>query len=168
MTRPHAALVGMLIACLLCLLFGGCAMLPMPFQPATQDNSNAAEGTFLVLATVDTLQTIQIAKHPKCFYERDPLARALYGSSHPSVGKVIGINLLMITAHTMLASWLDDKAAAENTRYNDEDHYGLGPWELTRFAFHAVSLGAEASATIGNWQRGLHVNNAVTCPAEQP
>lgn len=141
-------------------LLTGCAALPMPFQPNSQENSNYAEGAFLVLATVDTLQTVQIAKHPKCYYEADPLARALYGTRHPSVGKVIGINLVMITVHTMVASWLDDKVAAENARYDAEDKYGVGPWYGARFVFHAVSLGLEGSAVLNNYNHGIHLTNS--------
>lgn len=158
-----AAMGGAILAVVALLVLGGCAALPMPFQPITQDTSNAAEGAFLVLATVDTLQTVQIAKHPACYYERDPLARALYGTRHPSVGKVIGVNLVMITAHTMVASWLDDKVAAENARYDTEDKYGVGPWYGARFLFHAVSLLAEGSATLGNYNRGIHLTST-GCP----
>lgn len=159
----HAALAGAVLGALGLVALGGCAALPMPFQPATQENSNAAEGTFLVLATVDTLQTVQIAKHPACYYERDPLARALYGTRHPSVGKVIGVNLVMITAHTVVASWLDDKVAAETARYEADDTYGVGPWYGARFLFHAVSLLAEASSDLGNYNRGIHLTST-GCP----
>lgn len=158
-----AALGGAILVVLALLVAGGCAALPMPFQPHTQDDSNYAEGAFLVLAAVDTLQTVQIAKHPKCYYEADPLARALYGTRHPSVGKVIGINLVMITAHTMVASWLDDKVATENARYDAEDKYGVGPWYGARFVFHAVSLLAEGSATLNNYNRGIHLTST-GCP----
>lgn len=158
-----AAFAGAILCVIALLVLGGCAALPMPFQPKSDENSNYAEGGFLVLATVDTLQTIQIAKHPACYYEADPIARALYGTRHPSVGKVIGINLLMITAHTMVASWLDDKVAAENAEYDAEDKYGVGPWYGLRVVFHAVSLGLESSAVLNNYNRGIHLTST-GCP----
>lgn len=164
-TREYARLRFQLalMAAIILALLTGCAALPMPFQPHTQEDSNYAEGTFLALATIDTMQTVQIAKHPKCYYESDPLARALYGTKHPSVGKVIGINVLMITAHTMVASWLDDKVAAESARYDAEDKYGAGPWMMARFVFHVVSIGGEASATLNNWNRGIRLTST-GCP----
>lgn len=154
MTRSHAALVGMLIACILCLFFGGCAMLPMPFQPVSQENSNYAEGGFLVLATVDTVQTMHLKPGTACAYEADPLARALYRSRTPPPGRVLVTNLVMITAHTMVASWLDDKVAAESAQYEKDDTYGVGPWMAARFVFHVVSLGAETSAVLNNYNHG--------------
>lgn len=133
----------------------GCAALPIPLQPKNSDyNSNMAEGTFIVLASVDTLQTTHIRPGTSCAYEADPLARMLYRSRTPPPGRVIGVNLLMITAHTMVASWLDDRVAAEDARYNAEDRYGVGPWYATRFVFHAVSLIAESSAVFNNYNHG--------------
>lgn len=70
----------------------GCAVLPMPFQPETQDNSNMAEGTFLVLAGADTAQLMRCEPHP---------------------GRTLGISLAAMTVHTFVASWLDDMVAQQ-------------------------------------------------------
>lgn len=139
----------------LCAALSGCAALPIPLQPKNEQyNSDMAEGAFIVLAGVDTLQTTHIRPGTSCAYEADPLARMLYRSRTPPPGRVIGVNLLMITAHTMVASWLDDRVAAEDVRYNAEDRYGVGPWYATRFVFHAVSLIAESSAVFNNYNHG--------------
>lgn len=123
--------------CLLAILvaLSGCAALPTFMQPKTEETSEA-EGAWLGLDTLDTLQTVQIAKHPKCWREADPLAAAIYGTDHPSVGKVIGVNLVLMAAHTMVASWLDEEVA-KHDRLNDGN---VGPWYVGRFVFHAVSL----------------------------
>lgn len=150
----HAALGGALLVALVMMALGGCAALPMPLQPHTDENSNMAEGAFLVLATVDTIQTMHLKRGTSCDYEADPAAAFLYGSKNPSPGRVLGVNLLMITAHTMVASWLDDEVAAENARYTAEDKYGVGPWYGLRFVFHAVSIVAEGAAVFNNYNHG--------------
>lgn len=128
------------------LALGGCAALPMPLQPQTENNSNMAEGTFIVLAAVDTVQTMHIRQGTSCDHEADPVAAALYGSRYPKPGRVLVTNLALITVHTMLASWLDDKVAAGG------DNVGI--WYTGRTAFHAVSIVAEGSSVINNHMRG--------------
>src|SRR5271170_3007539 len=65
----------------------GCAMLPIPFQPANdQYNSNMAEGAWLVIDGVDTAQTMHLKeiRNPTtrvtCNHEGDPFAVKVYGS----------------------------------------------------------------------------------------
>lgn len=128
----------------------GCAALPMPLQPQTQDNSNMAEGTFIVLAAVDTVQTMHIRQGTSCDHEADPIAAALYGSKYPKPGRVLLTNLALITVHTMVASWLDDKVA-EHVALDDGS---VGPWYVGRIAFHTVSIVAEGSNVISNHGRG--------------
>lgn len=129
-------------------VLGGCAALPMPLQPQTENNSNMAEGTFIVLAAVDTVQTMHIRQGTSCDHEADPVAAALYGSRYPKPGRVLVTNLALITVHTMLASWLDDKV--EQHKADDS----AGPWYVGRIAFHAVSIVAEGSSVISNHSRG--------------
>lgn len=123
---------------------GGCAALPMPFQPVAQDNSNKAEGAWLVLDAVDTLQTVQIAKHHNCFRESDPLAAWIYGSKYPNAGRVVLTNIVLATAHTMVTSWLDDKVAT-----------GSIGWYRARVAWHTGSLLYSGVAVAHNMQQGL-------------
>lgn len=127
----------------------GCAALPMPLQPVNEQyNSNYAEGGFLVLATVDTLQTMHIRQGTSCDHEADPVAAALYGSRYPKPGRVLLTNLALITVHTMVTSWLDDKVAEH--AHDDS----AGPWYVGRIAWHGVSLFVEGAAVVSNHSRG--------------
>lgn len=152
MSNAHAALGGALIAVLLMVLLGGCAALPIPFQPANEQyNSNMVEGTWLVLDAVDTAQTMHIrASNPTCSYEADPLARAIYGSRDPKPARVLLTNLALATVHTMVTSWLDDEVAKHMTA--DDDQAGL--WYVGRVGWHAVSLIASGSSVINNYAHG--------------
>lgn len=141
----------MIAIAFLCTAIYGCAALPMPLQPqAEQYNSNVAEGGFLVLAAIDTAQTTHIRKGTSCDHEADPMAAVLYGSRYPSKGRVIGTNLALMTVHTMVTSWLDDKVAAHD-QLNDGS---VGPWYVGRVVWHGVSLLAEGTAVINNHSRG--------------
>lgn len=133
----------------------GCAALPLGMQPSNELSSDA-EGAFLVLDTIDTLQTVDIAKHPQCWREADPVAAKIYGSDHPSAGKVIGINVALMLAHTMVASWLDDEvdkhlALDQATPGTDS----VGPWYVGRIVFHTVSIVASGAAVINNKRLGI-------------
>ncbi len=126
----------------------GCAALPMPLQPQTDNSSNMAEGGFIVLAAMDTLQTMHIRPGTRCDHEADPIAAALYGSKYPKPGRVLLTNLALITVHTMVASWLDDKVA----QHAKDDSAGV--WYVSRVGFHTVSLVMEGAAVINNRNRG--------------
>lgn len=136
-----------LAAALLLFALTGCAAFPMPLQPATDNNSNYAEGAFIVLASVDTAQSMHIRKGTSCDHEADPLAAALYGSRYPKPGRVLLTNIALITVHTMIASWLDDKVA----EHAKDDNAGL--WYVGRVGFHTVSLVVEGAAVIHNRSR---------------
>lgn len=120
-------------------------------QPIEQATSNYAEGAFLVLDTVDTLQTINIAKHPNCWREADPFAAKIYGTDHPKVGEVIAINVALMLAHTMVAAWLDDEVAAHD-KANDGS---VGPWYVGRVVFHTVSILGSGAAVLNNKHLGI-------------
>lgn len=129
----------------------GCAMLPMPLQPANEQyNSDMAEGAFIVLAAVDTAQTMHIKQGTSCDHEADPIAAAIYGSPHPKPVRVLLTNIALITVHTMVTSWLDDKVA-EHDQLNDGS---VGPWYVGRVVWHGASLLAEGSSVINNKVRG--------------
>lgn len=134
------------------LLLDGCAALPMPLQPNDPSyNSNMAEGTFIVLAAIDTVQTMHISKGGSCDHEADPAAAFLYGSKYPKPGRVLLTNLVMITAHTMVTSWLDDEVA----KHAHDDSEGL--WFSGRFVWHAISIGAEAGSVVNNYRIGCRL-----------
>lgn len=125
------------------LVISGCAALPMPLQPAQQTVSNYAEGGFLVLDGIDTMQTIQIAKHHNCLREGDPVAAWFYGSKYPSEGRVIVTNLGIAVVHTVVTSWLDDHAGDN------------GFWRDTRIAWGVVSLAYSGGAVVNNYSKGI-------------
>jgi len=148
------ALLALAVA-LVVVFCAGCAALPMPLQPKNEQyNSDMAEGAFIVLAGIDTAQTMHIRSGTKCGYEADPIAAGLYGTREPKPGKVLLVNLAMITVHTMVASWLDDKVAAEDTKMTAGQDNNLGPWYVTRVGFHAVSLLLEGAAVANNFSKG--------------
>lgn len=141
----------MLLILLICVACSGCAMLPMPLQPANEQyNSNYAEGGFIVLAAVDTAQTMHIRKGTSCDHEADPIAAALYGSKYPKPGRVLLTNIALITVHTMVTSWLDDEVA----KHDQANDGSVGPWYVGRVVWHGASLLAEGSAVISNKTRG--------------
>lgn len=152
-----AALIIVSVFLIITLLMSGCAVLPIPLNPQSeQQNSNYAEGAFLALDSIDTLQTINIAKHPKCWREADPWAAKMYGTDHPSVGEVVGVNLALMLVHTMVASWLDDEVAKHVAM--DAATPGLdsvGPWYVGRIVFHMVSIGASGAAVLNNKHLGI-------------
>lgn len=140
------------VVCLGLFVMTGCAALPIPFSPQTQQqNSNWAEGTFIALDTIDTLQTVQIAKHPQCWREADPMAAKIYGTDHPSAGAVVGINFALMIAHTMVASWLDDEVA----KHDMANDGSVGPWYVGRIAFHTVSILYSGAAVLHNKGLGI-------------
>jgi hypothetical protein len=125
----------------------------MPLQPNTQNDSNYAEGGFLVLATVDTVQTMHIRKGTSCDHEADPIAAALYGSRYPRPGRVLVTNLALMTVHTMITSWLDDKVAEHDSLHDGS----VGPWYVGRIAWHGASLFIEGAAVANNASHGCRL-----------
>lgn len=133
------------------LILVGCAALPMPLQPANEQyNSNYAEGGFLVLETVDTLQTMHIRQGTSCDHESDPIAAKIYGSPHPKAGRVLVTNLVLMTVHTMATSWMDDEVA----KHDQANDSSVGPWYIGRVVWHAASILAAGSSVINNRDRG--------------
>ena len=129
----------------------GCAALPMPLQPENEQyNSNHAEGGFIVLAAIDTAQTMHIRRGSSCDHEADPIAAALYGSKYPKPGRVLLTNLALITVHTMVTSWLDDEVARHDSLHDDS----VGLWYVGRVVWHGASLFAEGAAVASNASRG--------------
>lgn len=146
-----------LVLVLVLVTLQGCAMLPIPFQPQNEQyNSNAAEGTWLVLDAIDTAQTMHLHRDrdPQtlvmCNREADPMAAKIYGSQYPSPSRVLLTNIALATVHTMVTSWLDDEVA----KHDKADDGSVGPWYVGRIAWHAVSIGYSAYAVINNHRQG--------------
>lgn len=142
---------------LACFMLHGCAMLPIPLQPANEQyNSNMAEGTWLVLDGIDTLQTMHLkrVRNPTtvvtCNHEADPLAARVYGSEYPSPSRVLLTNIALATVHTMVTSWLDDEVA----KHDKLDDGSVGPWYVGRVIWHAASIGYSAYSVLNNKRQG--------------
>jgi len=130
MTTVRPGFIALLIVALLLLVLSGCAALPMPLQPNTENNSNMAEGAVIVLTLADTAQTM----HCK-----------------PKPGRVLVTNLALLTVHTMVSSWLDDKVE----QHKADDSAGF--WYVGRITFHAVSILGEGAAVASNASRGCRL-----------
>lgn len=147
----------LLVASMVLFLFEGCAMLPIPFQPANEQyNSNMAEGAWLVLDGVDTAQTMHLTevRNPTvrmpCNHEADPIAAKIYGSQYPSPSRVLLTNVALATVHTMVTSWLDDEVA----KHDLADDGSVGPWYVGRVMWHAASIFYSGGSVIHNWAVG--------------
>jgi hypothetical protein len=135
----------------------GCAVLPIPFQPANEQyNSNASEGAWLVLDGVDTTQTMHLKeiRNPTsrvtCNHEGDSIAAKLYGGVYPSPSRVLLTNLALAAVHTMATSWLDDEVA-KHDQLNDGS---VGGWYVGRIAWHAASIAYSAASVLNNVKQG--------------
>lgn len=138
-------------------ILSGCAALPMPLQPKHEDyNSNLAESAWLVAAAVDTAQTMGIKRGTSCDHEADPVAAALYGSRYPKPGRVLVTNLVLMTGHAMVTSWLDDKVAEADLNQSPDHETYAGLWYVSRIVWHAVSLGATGASVISNHDKGCN------------
>jgi hypothetical protein len=147
------------LALALLLAVTGCETIPTAPAGFTNPTTRRAEYAWLALDVVDTMQTVTIARSPDCLYEADPLARMLYGSAHPSVGRVLGVNAAMAGAHYQLGAWLD-----RNTEraLSDEDNSNAGLWYVGRAAFYGLSFLGSGTAVIGNVQLGIKPLSHVT------
>jgi hypothetical protein len=131
------------------LLLPGCAALE-PILPVYENRTTAkAETVWLGMHAVDTMQTVTIARNPECYHEANGLAAAIYGSEHPSTGRVVATNLVMAYAHAKLGAYLDRKAEAEAAEDN-----GIG-WYVARGGFYVASFLGTGLAVTNNSMRGI-------------
>jgi len=149
----------LIIALVLLFLCSGCAAIaPVGMFPREQ-STRVAEGSWLVLHSIDTAQTVQIARNPTCHREADPLAARIYGSEHPNESRVLLTNVLLAAVHSSVSRWLDDRVDAARLRDDDS----VGPWYVGRIAWHTVSLLGTGASVINNYGRGLTPTSA-GCP----
>lgn len=125
----------------------GCAMFPR------EQTTRRAEVAWITLDAIDTLQTMQIAKHPECFHEHNPIASALYGSDHPTVSRVAVTNVALALLHPVVSRWLDDG-------YENASDDTVGLWAFGRIGWHGLSLLGSGRAVLGNFSIGLTPTSA--------
>lgn len=154
----RVAFMGALL--LLLVSLQGCAMLPVPLQPQNEQyNSNMAEGAWLVLDGIDTLQTMHLKRDRNpttvvtCNREADPLAVKVYGTQYPSPSRVLLTNIALATVHTMVTSWLDDEVA----KHDQANDGSVGPWYVGRIAWHTVSIAFTLHSVINNVKEGCRL-----------
>ena len=159
MTIVRPRFIVALILALVVLFLSGCAAIaPVGMFPREQ-GSRVAEGSWLVLHSIDTAQTVQIARNPTCHREADPLAARVYGSEHPSESRVLLTNVLLAAVHSSVSRWFDDHVA--DARARDDD--SVGPWYVDRVAWYTVSLLGSGASVANNFGRGLTPTSA-GCP----
>lgn len=152
-------LVALILALLLLIMLGGCATVEPGRMFPREHGSRVAEKVWLALDTVDTMQTVQIAKHPQCFREANPVAASIYGSEHPKAGRVVLTNVVLALVHSRVSRWFDD--GVSRARLRDDD--SVGPWYVGRIAWHAVSIAGTSAAVADNFSQGIGPTS-VRCP----
>jgi hypothetical protein len=157
LARPAFRLAFWTSVLLLWFSLSGCATLPMPLQPKNEQyNSNMAEGAWLVLDGIDTIQTMHLKRDRDptttvtCNREADPLAAKIYGGQYPSPSRVLLTNLALATVHTMVTSWLDDEVA----KHDQANDGSVGPWYVGRVVWHAASIAFSLHSVINNAKQG--------------
>lgn len=148
-----------LVLALVLLALTGCATVPPSGVFPREQGSRAAESTWLALHAVDTLQTVQIAKHPECFRESNPIAAGVYGTDHPSAGRVAVTNVALAFVHSVVSRWLDDNVAESEATHDGN----VGGWYVGRIVWHGLSIGGTGGAVAGNFSLGLTPTSA-RCP----
>lgn len=134
----------------------GCSLV----APYTNDTTRTVERTWLVMHAVDTAQTVTIARSPTCLREADPVAANIYGSEHPSAGRVIAINAALGYAHYRIGGWIDYRTQQAAI---DPDDTSYGGWYLFRAAWHGVALIGTGFAVVHNAQAHVGPFSAETC-----
>lgn len=146
----------LVLALLLLYTCSGCTTTPGVFP--REHGSRVAEKIWLTLDTVDTLQTVQIARNPTCYREANPLAATVYGGDHPKAGTVAVANVILAFVHSSVSRWFDDGYARAEARQDDS----AGPWAVGRIAWHTVSILGTGAAVANNFSRGIGPTGA-TC-----
>ena len=97
-----------------------------------------AEAVWQTAHLIDTAQTMQIAKNPECYHEKNPITRSLIGK-HPSEEAVVAWGIGMAVAHYQVTRLL--------TRYE------APRW--VQWGWQAVSIGSTGAAVVNNHEIGL-------------
>lgn len=131
---PFATLVR-LVAILPLLLIAGCS---------TYGRMSTPEKAWQGMHAIDTLQTIQIAKHPDCYMEN---TSAWAIGEHPSTGRVLVFMAAASYLHAKVSYLLDD--------------YGADPTWIR--AWDWISLLTKGYTVGHNFSIGLGVTSAKGC-----
>lgn len=142
-------IIALVIVSLLAFLTG-CAAYPI------DKGSRRAEAAWELLDTVDTMQTVQIARHPACFREANPAAAFLYGGSQPPPQRVLLTNMALMLVHSSVSRWFDDRYTHAEAR----DDGSAGPWAFGRIVWHTVSIVGTGAAVANNFSRGIGPTSA--------
>lgn len=118
-----------------------------------EQSSQVLEVTWQALNTVDTMQTIQIAKYPQCFYEGNPIAADIYGTEHPSEKRVMITNVVLALAHSAVSRWLDDRVDAASPEHFED-------WRATRRFWHTMSIIGTTAAVANNFNNHVRPTSA--------
>lgn len=154
--RSVTLLYKLAIVALLGLQLTGCEVLNASFE---NDTTRKAEYTWLAMHAVDTMQTVTIARSPECLREANSLAAAIYGSDHPSAGRVVATNLALAFVHAKVGAWLDERT--ERAMFNDTDT--RGGWYMARGMYYVVSFLGTGIAVGGNVTRGVKPLSHMDC-----
>lgn len=125
-------------------LTGGCAVLPMNWQPK-DDDSRKAEAIWDAIDTIDTVQTAKFVQRTTC-HEADPTARLVYGGGNPAPARVISTNVVLMGVHSAVSRWFDNHYDASSAA----DDGNAGIWYISRIAWHVASLGISTASVVNN------------------
>lgn len=90
------------------------------------------EVSYQALHAVDFAQTVQIARSPKCYEEKDLVTARIIGH-HPTPSKVAGMWAAESMVHYAISGWLDRSSEANG-----------GAWTVARDTWHVVGVAWEA------------------------
>lgn len=97
-----------------------------------------AERTWQSLHLVDTLQTVQLARHSECYREANPLTRAIIGR-HPSGAEVVAWGIAFGIAHNAVSRRLEERGP----------RWALRAWNWTRITAKGATVASNARAGLG-------------------
>ncbi len=106
---------------------------------AAYNNMSPSEKAWQALNVVDAMQTLDVARNPRCYKEGNALTSAVIGE-HPSEAEVVGFMVAGAVVHYQISRYMERKDA---------------PMWLQK-GFKYVSLGGKAITVGNNYSRGLH------------
>lgn len=165
--RPEWTLCGCayaLIAGVLMSTTGCVSTSPGAFQFATAQARNKQLGLTAVMS-LDTAQTVTIARNADCLKEANPVAVALYGSDAPSPQRVLLTNAVYMTAHWAVGSWLDRRANQPIDLSIDAqaDVDRRNRWRIVRGLYQALTFIGHGAAVATNAERGIKPAGNYSC-----
>lgn len=133
---------------------------------ATTQARNRQLGLTAVMS-LDTAQTVTIARSPDCLREGNPIATAIFGSANPSPQRVLATNVVYIAAHWLLSSYLDRKAETIDFSELDGEAAGRQTWKVLRSVYQVVTFLGHGGAVLGNASKGIEPFSRKRCGSGQ-